>query len=68
MASGRGEGAGSVVQMINTDCVKVFDMKQVWDELTYQVIYPVRDQVRIQLWNELRSKVHFQVWYQCLND
>ena len=68
MASGRGEGAGSVVQMINTDCVKVFDMKQVWDELTYQVSYPVRDQVRIQLWNELRSKVHFQVWYQCLND
>ena len=58
--------------MINTDCVKVFDMKQVWNKVLSQVWGQVRDQVcnhqvRQQVWKGV-NQVRHKVWDQCLND
>ena len=58
--------------MINIDCVKVFDMKQVWDELIYQVSYPEANHVLSDVWYQVRHQVWIQVrhkaWDQIIND
>ena len=58
--------------MINIDCVKVFDMKQVWDELTFQVNDPEEKHVLSDVWYQVRDRVWLEVrhkvWDQIIND
>ncbi len=71
MASGRGEGAGSVVQMINTDCVEV--NYRGWIQVRFKVWFEVRDRVWLEVsehpvWSQIFfhqvfEKVECEVWY-----
>ena len=53
--------------MINTDCVKVFDLKKVWDEVSEMVRYRKSTQVWDQVWEQVSDQVEYQVghkvWY-----
>ena len=57
--------------MINTDFVKVFDLKKVWDEVSEMVRYRKSTQVWDQLgyevidkaWWKARIQVWHKVWY-----
>jgi|LakMenEpi03Aug12_release.lakeMendotaPanAssembly.Ray.scaffolds.fasta_scaffold3777904_1 hypothetical protein len=54
--------------MVNTDCVKVFNLIQAWDELTtYQVRYSVKYHVLHNLWYEVgagvKIEVRHKVWF-----
>lgn len=58
MASGRGEGAGSVVQMINTDYVEVRHQLMI---VEFQVSGRVHFQAWNQVWEHVRDKLRWQV-------
>ena len=48
--------------MINIDCVKVFNLIQAWNELTYQVRHSVKyHHVLDDLWYEVGAQVKIEV-------
>ena len=63
MASGRGEGAGSVVQMINIDYVRV--RNQVGEQVRYHLWHQVRYQVCNQVLSELHDQLYYKDWEVC---
>ena len=56
--------------MINTDCVKVLNLKKTWDKLSYQVDYPEASHVQCYVWYQVRDRVwlevQFKVWIRVL--
>ena len=52
--------------MINTDCVKVFELNQLWnqvsDQVEWKVLDKVEDNVEIQVWFKVYNQVRIQVW------
>ena len=49
--------------MINTDCVKVFELNQLWNQVSDQVEWKVSGKVRDQVWLQVRYKVWDQVQF-----
>lgn len=54
--------------MINTDCLKVFNLIQAWNELTYQVKYSLKYDVLNNLWYEIGAQVKIEVRHKVWDD
>jgi hypothetical protein len=58
--------------MINIDCVKVFNLKQTFDELSNEVRHAEEKHVLTDVWYQVRDRMWIQirhkVWDQIIND